>query len=190
MEAYLPIGHSLKSYLQVAIERKELNKNETLNTSQVEDYPVIFIESGNFKTVLESLIEPGQQLLQFHFQGNFLVYFLEQNQQDYKLTIQSLSDTKLLCIPAKHIFTLHKVFPEFHQLIQKLYQKEMLGLLHDTFAIKNLTGKQRFARMMETKPDIFQIAPSTDICRSIGVHSHTLSTLKTAYFAALKTKRG
>lgn len=190
METYLPIGHAIKSYLQIAIERKELTKNEPLNVSQIAEYPIIFIENGNIKTVLGSLIEPDQQILRFHFQGNFLIYFLEQNHQDYKLTMQSLSETKLLCIPVKHIFTLHKVFPEFHQLIQKLYQKEMIRLLHDTFDIKNLTGKQRFARMMETKPDIFQIAPSTDICRYIGVHSHTLSTLKKAYFAALKTKGG
>jgi CRP-like cAMP-binding protein len=189
METYLPVGYALKSYLQVALEQKELTKNDILNASEIQNYPILFIEKGNFKTVLESLIEPDQKLLRFHFEGNFLVYFLEPNHQDYKLTIRSIGETKLICIPSKHIFTLYKVFPEFHQFMQRLYQTEMIELFHHSFDIKNLTGDQRFERLMEIRPDIFQIAPSTDIAKSIGVHSHTLSTLKMAYFAALKKKK-
>ncbi len=174
----LPISDGFIEYLKVALFELHIRKNERLKKDHHIPFPFTFIASGIFKTTLESKLDPGKSLVEFHFEKTLLITFDEHHQDDYSLETISMSESNLLLLPAKHIYNLHRLFPEFHLLIEQINKNQLSKLFHLAFDIKNLKAEDRLAELLKIHPDIFQLASSIDIAQSIGIHSHTLSSIK------------
>jgi hypothetical protein len=107
---------------------------------------------------------------------------MERNNDDFELQTSAIGPVTLMAIPVGHLYNLYKLFPEFHRLIEKINLTKFTELFHLAFDIKNLKSDERFASLLKNRPNIFQLAASIDIADSIGMHAHTLSTLKNKYF--------
>ncbi|RZJ88020.1 MAG: hypothetical protein EOO20_14680 [Chryseobacterium sp.] len=187
-ESYCPISSALKAYLNIALTSMELPANHILENSLFEQYPILFIENGACKTTLQSKKEPDQSILTLHLKNTFLTQSLENKTEDYNIQTTSLSLTTLTGIPEKHIHQLYRLFPEFISFNLLLHQEQKRTLFHQAFDIRHLSVDDRFQQLINIHPDIFQIASSIDIASSLGIHSHTLSTLKHNYFSRKNTK--
>lgn len=189
METYCHISTALIAYMKMVMVSIELQANQRLEAALYEELPLIFIEKGGLKTTLQSRIEPDQSLLLFSFEGSFHSQIPETEVDDYNISTVSLSRSTLLGIPKKHQYNLYRFFPEFHLFMQGMHQAESERLLHLAFSISNHPSEQRFENLLRRYPNIFQLASSIDIASSIGVHSHTLSTLKKNHFDQQAKKR-
>jgi hypothetical protein len=182
LDGYYPLGSALKAYLNVALREIDLTDNEPIDTAHWRDFPCSFVYSGTLKTKLESKLDPGRSVLYLHFEGLMLPHFLEKNYEDFNLYTIPIGRTKLLSVPSGHLQNLYRLFPEFHKLIDKINLDYFSELLHLAFDIKNLKAEDRLAALLKVHPNIFQLASSKDIADSIGMHAHTLSSLKNKYF--------
>ncbi|MDQ0965414.1 hypothetical protein QFZ20_000817 [Flavobacterium sp. W4I14] len=182
LNGYHPLTSPLRAYLKVVLREICLTDNKPIETSHWKDYPLIFISKGTLKTKLESKVEPGRSLLLFHFEGTMLPQFLERNQEDFQLKTATIGGATLMAIPSGHLHNLYKLFPEFHKVIEGITVNNFTELFHLAFDIKNVKSDDRLATLLKLHPNIFQLAPSIDIADSIGMHAHTLSTLKNKYF--------
>jgi len=179
---YYPLGSALKAYLNVALREIDLTDTQPIDIGHWRDFPLSFISSGTLKTKLESKLDPGRSVLYLHFEGLMLPHFLEKNYEDFDLYTIPIGKAKLLSIPSGHLPNLYKLFPEFHRLIDKINQEYFSNMFHLAFDIKNLKAEDRLTALLKAHPDIFQLASSKDIADSIGMHAHTLSSLKNRYF--------
>ncbi|WP_426329072.1 hypothetical protein [Pedobacter sp. R-06] len=182
LNGYHPLSSPLRAYLKVVLREIFLADNNAVETSHWKDYPLMFVSKGTLKTKLESKVEPGRSLLLFHFEGMMLPQFLERNQEDFQLKTTAIGETILIAIPSGHLHNLYKLFPEFHKVIEGITLNNFTELFHLAFDIKNVKSDDRLATLLKLHPNIFQLAPSIDIADSIGMHAHTLSTLKNKYF--------
>jgi hypothetical protein len=182
LNGYHPLSSPLRAYLKVVLREINLDDNGAVEKHHWADYPLTFISKGTLKTKLESKIDPGRSLLLFHFEGMMLPQFLERNLEDFQLTTTTIGGATLLVIPSRHLYNLYKLFPEFHKVIEGINLNNFIDLFHLAFDIKNVKSDDRFASLLKIHPNMFQLASSIDIADSIGMHAHTLSTLKNKYF--------
>jgi len=182
LNGYHPLSSPLKAYLKVVLREICLTNNKAVETLHWKDYPLTFISKGILKTKLESKLDPGRSLLLFHFEGMMLPQFLERNLEDFQLKTTTISEATLMAIPSNHLYNLYKLFPEFHKVIEGINLNNFIELFHLAFDIKNVKSDDRLAALLKIHPDMFQQASSIDIADSIGMHAHTLSTLKNKYF--------
>lgn len=188
MESYCPISSALKAYLNIALTPIKLPANHILENGFYAQYPILFIESGACKTTLQSKKEPDQSILTLHLKNTFLTPSQETRNEDYRIQTTTLAPNTLTAIPEKHIHQLYRLFPEFISFNLMLHQEQKRNLFHLAFDIRHLSVEARFEKLLTSHPDISQIASSIDIAGSLGIHSHTLSTLKHNYFSQKNTK--
>lgn len=178
LETITSISSSLKAYLRIAFKEHELKSNDQLGKNIRIENPIIFVRKGFLKTKLESRIDPGRKLLNFHFEGTILPFLHERKLDDYTLETYSGSDSTLLALSIGHTQNLYKLFPEFGLLISKLHGEIVMDLFHQAFDLHHSKAEERLDKLLLRYPNIFQIATVTDIAASIGMHPNTLSALK------------
>lgn len=178
LEGTSPISSSLKSYLRVAFKEYILENNQLLSLDFSSTNPIIFVRKGMVKTVLESKIDPGKELVRFTFEGSIIPKPKEKNLEDYKLNISSINNATLLMLSAGHVQNLYKLFPDFIILMTKIYDDLFLELFHKAFDLYNLKAEDRLKKLLSIEPAIFQLASVHDIAAAIGMRPNTLSTLK------------
>jgi len=188
IESYCPISSALKAYLNIALTSIALPANHIVENGLFERYPILFIENGACKTSLQSKKEPDQSILTLHLKNTFLTQSLENKTEDYNIQTTTLTLTTFTGIPDKHIHQLYRLFPEFISFNLLLHQEQKHVLFHLAFDIRHLSVEDRFNKLLTNHPDIFQISSSIDIASSLGIHSHTLSTLKHSYISKRKPK--
>lgn len=187
LNAYHQMSSPLKAYLKVIIREIILPDGQALEKAHWNEFPITFLYKGTLKTKLESKLEPGKSILLLHFEGGMLPQFIETNQEDFDLRTMVIGESTLMGIPAGHIYNLYKLFPEFHEITEKISLENFNRLFHLAFDIKNLKAEDRLASLLEIHPNVFQLASSVDIADATGMHAHTLSTLKSKYLSSRKS---
>jgi CRP-like cAMP-binding protein len=182
LEGIAPVSSSLKSYLRIGFKEHYLSDHQTLDSELKKAFPVIFVRKGLVKTHLESKIEPGKELLRFHFEGSMIPKLKETADEDYSLETFSINESTLLMLSESHVLNLYKLFPEFIALITKINEELVLDLFHKAFDLHNLNAEDRLRKLLSKQPDIFQMATVHDIAAAIGMRANTLSTLKNKKF--------
>jgi len=168
----------LKAYLNVALKFVELKKNNALPDHFHDDFPIAFIEDGNLRTIIASKLNPEKDFIQFHFKGNILPRFYQQDNVNFMIKTFSIDSSKLITIPKKHLYSLHQHFPEFHLLVDFIREIPLNGMLHTSFDLANLDLAARLEKLSARKPDIFQIASINEIAKSLGTHPNSLSAIR------------
>jgi len=182
LEGIAPVSSSLKAYLRIAFKEHDLLDNQVLDINLKKAFPIIFVRKGIVKTFLESKLEPGKELLRFHFEGSIVPRLTETDQEDYKLETYGINNSTLLMLSDGHVQNLHKLFPDFIILMDRIYEDLLLDLFHKAFDLHNHNAEERLRKLLLIEPNIFQIATVHDIAAAIGMRANTLSTLKNKKF--------
>ena len=188
MDSYCAISPALKAYLSIALVKRIIPAHHQIEERDYSQTPILFIEQGTCKTKLQSKKEPDESILILHLEHTFLTESEERNPDDFAIQTVAIAPSILVGIPEKHIYNLYRLFPEFHVFINALHREQLSKLFHLAFSIRHLSADERFEQIISRHPDIFQIASSIDIASSLGIHSHTLSTLKKKYLSGKRRK--
>ncbi|KQS36849.1 hypothetical protein [Pedobacter sp. Leaf194] len=175
LEKIFPVSSALLAYLDVALTEFHFEKNQLIAEEFFLDNPLVFLMQGTIKIKLQGLKEPGQHVIRFCFDDSFVPAIAEPDKNDYLKTTTTIDACLLKALPLKHEYNLYKLFPEYHQLIDRLHRNQLTELLTFIFHLRFDEGHERLADLINIEPKIFQIASINDIAAAVGVHSHTLS---------------
>lgn len=159
-------------------EPKTFNKNDfLLNQGQIcNDF--IFLETGFVRAF--TLDTKGNEVTtNFYSQNSIIVevtsYFKRIPTNE---NIQALSDCKAWIGNYDTLQRLFHSIPEFREFGRSILVNGFIALKERTMAMINLTAEQRYEHLIQTRPDIFQIAPLKLIATYLGITDTSLSRIR------------
>jgi len=92
--------------------------------------------------------------------------------------IELIEPTTFLEISRENIFKLADKHHDFDRLLRIVATKTMLALRNRIFAIQFETAQQKYASLLNIRPDITQRVPLTHIASYLGITLETLSRIR------------
>ena len=183
-----PLSNALDAYLRSIIIRKNYKKGEFLLRAVDVARRIFFIEKGLVRSFYS---ENGQETTNwFMKEYDFcisVVSFLEQLQSEDSLI--ALEDCETWGISHEQLEKIYKLFPEFERHGRLITSKYYVWSELRYQSILRKKGTNKYARLMETDPDIARRVPVKDLASFLNVSERTLSRIRKKYIADQKKKR-
>lgn len=160
----------------VIIHRKELARNELLKTKANICTDIFFVETGSIRLFLNA---EEEQNIRFGYKNNFVVLmdsFLSGKPSAYCL--QALKQTTLKIIPKAGFEQFLANHNEYKNLWQQLLEMLVQELLEREIDLLTGSPKDRYQRVFERSPQLFQEISNRHIANYLRMSPETLSRLK------------
>lgn len=92
--------------------------------------------------------------------------------------IELLEDCQLLVLSYEHLQTLYQDFVEFNVIGRLLIEQYFIKAGEMTYALRNLTAREKYDYLLELHPDIFQRTTLQNIASYLGLSPETISRLR------------
>lgn len=156
----------------------ELGRNEYLKVKGSIDTNLYFIESGSLRIYVVD--EDEEHTIRFGYQHNIIAsldsYITEQPSEFY---IQALKKTKLKVLKKSTFQGIIKV-PEYQGVWAMLLEQLFLQQLERERDLLTTSPQERYRRVQERSPQLFQEIPSKYIADYLRMTPETLSRIKKA----------
>jgi CRP-like cAMP-binding protein len=178
LQNMLPMPTDKAEQIAAYYHLKTLTKNEYLTQAGKICRQSFFVEEG-FLRVYVTDVENNDVTLNFYgkdgFANDFLSFF---KQIPASQNIQALTNCTVWAITFADLQTCFHTIPEFREFGRMLLvtnygrlQERMLGMIQ-------LTAEQRYVKLIESQPDIFQNAPLKMIATYLGITDTSLSRIR------------
>jgi CRP-like cAMP-binding protein len=104
--------------------------------------------------------------------------FIQQKPSEY--FIQALAGTELMAISRKEFYGLLDQYSKLDRCWRLLEEQALLGKIEREVEMLTFTPEQRYSRLLERSPHIFQIIPKKYIASYLRMSPETLSRLRPA----------
>lgn len=94
--------------------------------------------------------------------------------------IQALEKTVFIGIPAEQLFSLFNTFPEIERLFRKIIEQAYVHTVHRMEAIQFHTAEERYAQLLEEKPNLINRISLKHIASYLGITQVSLSRIRAA----------
>lgn len=185
MDAYLSIlntTHPLSEEACAALQKhwvheKTFQKGETLiSPGQKENY-LYFVHSGSFRIYYPT---SDQEVVAGFAYSNTLICaypsFINQNPSTYG--IECISTAKLSGIHRDTFYELCTTYRSLEICWRKLTEQALLGKIEREMDILSLNPEERYKKLLDRSPHIFQIIPQKYLASYIGMSPETFSRVK------------
>lgn len=153
-----------------------LERNEYLKVKGSIDTNVYFVESGSLRVFI--LDDCEEQIIRFGYKDNLIVAldsFLSGKASDFY--IQAIKKSVLHVIPKQNIEGFLKT--EANRILwTKLFENLCLQQLEREIDILTSSPKERYLRVLQRSPQLFQEIPHRHIANYLRMSAETLSRLK------------
>lgn len=95
-----------------------------------------------------------------------------------KENVQALADSKGWVITFEKLNMLFHTHPAFRETGRSILVKGFAALKERMLSMINQTAEQRYTTLLETNPDIFQLAPLKHIASYLGITDTSLSRIR------------
>lgn len=170
----------MKEIIELSTKTITLGRNEYLKVKGSKDTNIYYVESGSLKVFV--LDDCEEQIIRFGYKENLIVSldsFLTNKPSDY--FIQAIKGTVLKVITKE----------QFGQFLQsdsnrvwwtKMLEDLILQQLEREIDILTSSPKERYRRVLERSPQLFQEIPNRYIANYLRMSAETLSRLKSLDF--------
>ncbi|GGH03063.1 Crp/Fnr family transcriptional regulator [Pedobacter zeae] len=174
---YLSTSYALRCYLGYIQEEHVFKKKQVINVSDRYFSTLLFVGTGTLR--LYAVKNEEEATILFWQKGQFIppMHTLGQDTQK-EIYIEFLEETTLIGYSEKHTTNLYKLFPEFQELISKLYQQQVTELIMHAQSLAHLNASGRFNALMKSKPALFNLCELKIIANYLGIHPKVLSRLR------------
>lgn len=154
-----------------------LKRNELLHSGKAVDNNIYFVAGGSLRIFIDD--GEAEQNIRFGYQNNLVVYmdaFLSSQPSSYY--IQALKKTTLKVIPKETLNRLIRQHPEQLKVWLALLEELVLQLLEREKDILTSSPVQRYQRLLQRSPRLFQEISNRHIANYLRMSPETLSRLK------------
>lgn len=155
----------------------QLKRNDFLVSKGQVETNLYYVSSGSmliFYPVKEEEVVAG-----FAYDHNLICSypsFIRQQPSEY--AIQALTTTKLTFIKRSDFYGLFKVHHEIESAWRMLEEEALVGKIEREVEMLTFTPEERYKRLMDRSPHIFQIIPRKYIASYLRMSPETLSRIK------------
>jgi len=155
----------------------ELSRNEFLKVSGSIDTNLYYILSGSLRIFI--IDESEEHTIRFGYQDNMIASlnsFISEKPSEY--FIQAIKKTKIKVIGKKAVMKLIEGSPELQQFWNIALEQIIFQQLEREQDILISSPKERYRRVMERSPQLFQEIPNKYIASYLRMTPETLSRIK------------
>lgn len=157
--------------------RRELQRNEILKPIGSAETNLYFVENGAVKICYQ--INEQEIIAEFGFKNSCIFelvsFFSEKPSHFY---IQAIKSTKLIGISKADFYLALGFSKSLNSFWEKNMEKLMLNFIDREIDILANSPENRYKRLQQRKPEIFQNIPNKYIASYLGMSPETLSRLK------------
>lgn len=181
LSRYQPTSAGLKSYLLTVLKPKELARGKLLlEAGQIPD-SYWYIHKGSARVYVD--YRKSRQNTLWFWNREELMYartgFFTHSPS--KENIEMMEDSILYCLPYKHIDNLVRLFPEFYEIEKAMQEKHLSELIRHGLDLKTLNAMERYTKLQQQQPMLFNIAYIKDIASFLGIYPDTLSHFRSRH---------
>jgi hypothetical protein len=177
IENYLNPSVGLRSYLNYILHHSTFKKKHSLKLSDKYFSTLLFINTGTLR--LYSIKEEEETTILFWQQNQFIVpATMLSIYTQTEIYVEFLEDSSITAYKDKHTPNLYKVFPEYRELISKIYQQQIAELIIHSTELAHQDTNTRFENLMKSNPELFNLCDLKIIANYLGIHPKVLSHLR------------
>ncbi|QDW23961.1 Crp/Fnr family transcriptional regulator [Pedobacter sp. KBS0701] len=177
IECYLKPSYGLKCYLNYSLHERTFNKKQAVKVSELFSSSLIFISKGTLR--LYAVKEEEETTILFWQKDRLLTSLLTLGEYTGKeIYAEFLEDSAIIAYREIHTGNLYNIFPQYRELINKLYQEQISDLILHAESLAHLTANARFNNLMKLKPELFNLCELKVIANYLGIHPKVLSRLR------------
>ena len=177
IEQYIKPSIGLKSYLNYIVQEYTFKKKQTVKLSDEYLSTMAFISTGTLR--LYAIKEGEERTILFWQKGQFLTpLFMLGKYTEKEVYVEFLEDSTIIGYAETHTSNMNKLFREFKELINNLYQQQIAELILHAESLAHLTATARFENLMKSKPELFNLCELKIIADYLGIHPKVLSLLR------------
>jgi CRP/FNR family transcriptional regulator, anaerobic regulatory protein len=164
--------------LLAAIEFMVLKRNDHFLVEGQICNSIAFINSGSiiyYKTTNEGV----EITTDFALEGDWVTNNLSRLTNSKSLiNIKALSDTELIVIPNMTLNNLYEKHTKFEKIGRIIMEQAYIQLVQLSIDLQILSAKERYLKLLKTKPKIMQNIPLHHIATYLGIAPKSLSRIR------------
>jgi CRP-like cAMP-binding protein len=174
----IPISIEVLDEITSKFEERTIPKHHFFLSEGEFSKEYLFLESGFMRAF--TLDVDGNEVTTNFYAGNNVVFEVSSffTQTRSKENIQALTDCKGYVISFEQLNMLFHSLPQFREFGRGLLVKGFVALKERTFSLINQTAEQRYAHLIQSKPEIFQHAALKHIATYLGITDTSLSRIR------------
>lgn len=174
---YVTLSFGLNSYLNYILQDRHFKKKETIDVSDPYFTTLLFIRTGTLR--LYTVQDEEETTILFLQNNQFMIPFsMLCSYIGKEIYVEFLEDSTLTGYRDKHTNNLYKLFPEYRELINQLYQHQLAESIMHATALARLSASARFNHLMQVWPGLFNLCDLKPIANYLGIHPKVLSRLR------------
>jgi CRP-like cAMP-binding protein len=155
----------------------ELKRNDFLVSKGQTETNLYYVASGSMRIFYP--VKDEEICAGFAYDHNLICSypsFIKQLPSDY--AIQALTTTKIRFIKRAEFYALFKLHHEIESAWRMLEEEALVGKIEREVEMLTFTPEERYKRLMDRSPHIFQIIPRKYIASYLRMSPETLSRIK------------
>jgi len=179
IKAIMPIDTELLVYEELfqKFELKQLKKNEVWEKQGQISLHMGFINKGMLR---QYYLKDGNEFTDFFFLeedfvGNYISYLSKE--PSHTIT-QALEPTELLVLPFEEFESWFPQHPEIEQISKMIGDQKLFELNKRNSSLLMDSPEERYYKLIETKPDLFNRVPQYLIAQYLGIRPESLSRIR------------
>ncbi|MCU7550986.1 Crp/Fnr family transcriptional regulator [Chitinophagaceae bacterium LB-8] len=166
------------SLLSGFIQTKTLSKNEYLLKEGQYCDSIAYINSGVL--IYFKFFENGKEItIDFAFDGDWVTDNLSRlKNEPSSINIKAIENTEVFMIKQKDIQYLFERIPQLERLGRILMEQAFIKIAQHSIDLQVLSAKERYKKMLQNYPVVFQKVPLYHIANYLGVAPKSLSRIR------------
>jgi len=178
IKSSITLSSKAEEYLYSISKEKAVSKGEVLISQGQTVTKTYFVTDGCLRSYCVDK-NGKEHTLQFAIKDWWISDFIAiYNDQIATLTVECITDSKIIEFKAKELNGLYSLFPEFEVYQRKNLELHVVSLHKRILNQLQLTAPERYDLFLEQYPDIEQYTPNYHIASYLGITQQSLSRIR------------
>ena len=177
LNKYVPLSKEEAKYLRVHLPVKTFDKGDYLLRQGTVSNAFFYIIKGCVRLFYE--VGEEERTAFFYTETQFVSSYESFTRQvPARHNVQCIEETTVAIVPHDQTYKIPENFPKF-EVISRILQEEELIIYQNIIAsFITLSPEQRYLKLLEEQPELFQRIPQHHLATYIGVKAESLSRIR------------